>query len=58
LDTARDDPQQGRFAGPIAADQADALIRLHGECRPVEQRSITEAEVDVEESDEGHVTIV
>ena len=49
--------QQGRFAGPVAADQADALIRLHGECRPVEQRSSPNARW-ASRSDEGHVAIV
>ena len=53
-DAAREDAQERRFAGAVAADQADALARVHGERGAVEQRYVAVGELGIGEGEEGH----
>ena len=48
------DLEQRGLAGAVAADQADALARFHGERRSVEQGDVAEGQVCVGEGDECH----
>jgi hypothetical protein len=50
----RDDLEQRRLAGAVAADQADALARLERQRCAIEQRDVTESEVGVGEGEDGH----
>ena len=51
---ARDDLQQARLAGAVAADQADALAGTHREPRAVEQRVQSIGEFGVEQRQQWH----
>ena len=51
---ARDDAQQRRLAGPVAADQADALARLDPEIGVLHERQVSKGQRDVIEREEGH----
>src|SRR5262249_44745809 len=53
LDQAGGDPEQRRFAGPVAADQADPLAGRNVELDAREQRRASEGELDVLELNEG-----
>ncbi len=50
-DLLGDEFQQGRLAGAVAADQADALTRFQTQVDAVQQRVSTEVEQDVTERD-------
>jgi hypothetical protein len=51
---AGEDFQQGRLAGAVAADQADALGDLQREIGVIEQRHVAEGQLRIEKGDEGH----
>ncbi len=53
---AREDAQQGRLAGAIAADQRQALARRDAEVDAVEDRLVAEMEADAGEGKEGWVS--
>ena len=53
-DPARDDLQQRRLAGAVAADQADALAVVDREVGAVEQRVQAVGELGVAQGDQGH----
>ena len=49
LDQAGGDPEQGRLAGAVAADQRDAVAGQHRKRGAVEQRRAAEGQADVVE---------
>jgi len=51
---AGDHGKERTLARAVAADEADALARLHGERRAVEERQLAVGEVGVEKRDERH----
>ncbi len=51
---AGDDAEERGLAGAVAADQPDALARLHRERSTVEERQFAESELSVSESQERH----
>gem|GEM_PF-3185630 len=55
LALARDDFQQARLAGAIAADQADALARLDHQRGAIEQRPVPIGQFESVKSKQGHV---
>jgi len=54
LDLAGEQAQQGGFAFAIAADDADALVRLDRQIDVFKQERTADAVVDVLELDQGH----
>jgi len=50
--------EQGRFAGAVAADQGDTLARLDRQFGFFQQQGAADAEVDVLQSNQRHLTIV
>ena len=50
---AGQDAQQGRFAGAVAADQAQPLARRDGELDAVEDGLVAEVEADAGEGKQG-----
>ena len=52
---AGNDAEEGGLAGAVAADEPDALVLLHGERRPVEQRRHAVGELGVGEREKRHM---
>jgi len=50
----RDHLQQRRFAGAVAADEADALAGLEGKISVVEQRHVAEGQLGGREGNDSH----
>ena len=54
LELARDDFHQRGLARAVAADETDALAAINLEIDAIEQRRATEAQADIEKTDNGH----
>ena len=53
LDQSTRDLQQGRLAGPVAPDQAQAVAAHDGKLRPFQQGRAAEGQVDVAKMEDG-----